>query len=254
MPIKSPKSSYLILAASLMVFAGAPCSGADEESIRKQVQSSEIVPLDYRQQISIACTEDGVSISVYKDPESDAKDCKIDAVLIANKVIEAAPSTKTVSVFFYDLTADDKLIRVDVPTKAVRAFAEGQLDKGGILKAAKLSLHAGNTLADSYAGQTYKQIVERLGVIEGPSQQQRAVTLVRINELASRNQNTTDLRRRYLHIEDLARRGSLTAMRAELKALNDTLDQFTQIDRDAKLTTLSGSSKPSGDSPGGVAQ
>lgn len=242
--LKSP----LILLINAIAFGcmAQNCLAADEDRIRQLIQSSEIVPLDYRQQINIVANNDTVLISVYKDPDAQANDCKIDAILMSEKVLEAVPGMRKVSVFFYDLAADDKLWQVDVPTASVAAFAHGALSKSGILKAAHLSTKQSNTLANSYSGQTYKEILQRLGVIDGPSQHQRAVTLVRIDDLGAHGKDITDLKRKYLHIEDLARRGDVIVLHKELKELTGTLDQLDSGDnREAKLDSISSvSSRP----------
>lgn len=233
----------LSLGLILSLEACAPAFCAEPEKIRDLIQNAEIVPNDYRQQLNIVCKDTVVSISVYKDPDASLTDCKIDAVLIAEKVLEAAPETKQVSVFFYDLAPDDKLTQVDVPTSAVAAFAQGTLSKSGLLKATTLSAKQTNNLASSYSGQTYKQMIEKLGVIAGPSEGQRAQALVRIDDLASKGRDTLDLKRKYLHIEDLTRRGDAVTMRRELKELNNALNQLVGSDnRESKLDSISAAS------------
>jgi hypothetical protein len=234
------------IALALAVFANCgtatavQASTASEAKIRELIQSSEIVPIDYRQHVSIAEHADRVLVSVYKAPDAEQADAKIDAILMAEKVLEAAPETKTVEVFFYDLAQQDKVWAVEVPTASVVAYAAGQLDKLQIISAAHLSSKPVNSLANSYAGQSYKQIVEKLGVLEGPAQQQRALALVRIDELAGQGKETTEFRKQYLHIEDLTRRGDLIKMRHELAALDSLLDKELGrgVDRDAKLQSM----------------
>jgi hypothetical protein len=237
-----PKLPVLLLAGALVLIScPLGLAAPDADKIRQLIEASEIVPTDYREHINIVTNQESVLISVYKDPEAQPNDCKIDAILMAKKVMEAAPATRTVSVFFYDLGSDDKLLQVDVPTSAVASFASGQLTKAGVLRAARLAVKQSNTLATSYGGKSYKDIIARLGVIEGPAQHQRALSLVRIDDLTARGLDTRDLKKQYLHIEDLARRGDHQVMRSQLKVLTATLDRFDEVDRDAKLDSLSGS-------------
>jgi hypothetical protein len=235
------------IALALAVFAqvggaaAVQASSQSEAKIRELIQSSEIVPIDYRQHVNIAERTDRVMISVYKAPDAEQADCKIDAILMAEKVLEAAPETKTVEVFFYDLAQQDKVWAVEVPTAAVIAYAAGNLDKLQIISAAHLTSKPVNTLASSYAGQSYKQIVEKLGVLAGPAQDQRALALVRIDELAGKGKETGEFRKQYLHIEDLTRRGDLMKMRHELSTLASALEKELGIDeksRDAKLQSM----------------
>lgn len=231
----------LVCALSVNAAADAQPGAASEAKIRQLIESSEIVPIDYRQHVNIAEHGDKVLISVYKAPGSEQADCKIDAILMAEKVMEAAPDTRTVEVFFYDLAQQDKVWAVEVPTAAVVAYAAGQMDKLQIISAAHLTTKPVNSLANSYAGQSYKQIVEKLGVLQGPAQDQRALALVRIDELAGRGKETTEYRKQYLHIEDLTRRGDLIKMRHELNTLATALEKELGIDekaREAKLQSM----------------
>jgi hypothetical protein len=214
----------LTFVAILATSAAAQATPASEEKIRELIQSSEIVPIDYRQHISISEKDARVLISVYKAPDAQQSDCRIDAILMAEKVSEAAPGTAMVEVFFYDLAAQDKVWEVDVPTASVSAYAQGKLSKSEILHAAKLTSKPANSLASSYSGQSYRQIIQKLGVLEGPAQDLRALALVRIDDLASQGKDTGELKSKYLHIEDLMRRGDLITMRHELKQLTDALE------------------------------
>ncbi len=232
----------IIIMSALLIVNTLPCSASgQEQKIRQLIESSEIVPMDYRKHVNIVAHDDTVLISVFRDPDAQENDCKIDAILMSEKVTTAVPSVRSVSVFFYSLGSDDRLWQVDVPTSSVAAFAQGSLDKSGILRAVKLSFKQANTLANSYAGQSYKEIVQHLGVFEGPLQDQRAQALVRIDELAARGKDTVDLKRNYLHVEDLTRRGDRNAAKTELKKLTFTLSQLADDDRDAKLNSLSAS-------------
>lgn len=236
----SLRNFQLIILSVLAGVSFLPCAASgQEQKIRQLIESSEIVPLDYRKHVNIVAKDDKVLISVFKDPNAQEKDCKIDAILMSEKVSAAVPAIRLVSVYFYNLGADDRLWQVDVPTSAVAAFAQGALDKAGILRAVKLSFKQANPLANSYAGQSYKEIVRHLGVFEGPLQDQRAQALVRIDELTAQGKDVVDLKRNYLHIEDLTRRGDQNAVKSELKQLTLTLSQLAGADRDAKLNSLS---------------
>lgn len=231
----------LALSAAGGTSAGVQASDISETKIRELIASSEIVPIDYRQHVSIAERADRVLVSVYKAPDAEQADCKIDAILMAEKVLEAAPDTKLVEVFFYDLLPQDKVWAVEVPTSAVVAYATGQTDKFEIISAARLTTKPVNALASSYGGQSYKQIIQSLGVLEGPAQDQRALSLVRIDELAGQGKETGEFRKQYLHIEDLTRRGDLMKMRHELNTLVTALEKELGIgekSRDAKLQSM----------------
>jgi hypothetical protein len=211
-----------------------------EARMKSLIESSDIVPKDYRQQLSIKYRpeQSAVLISVYKAPDAHQTDCKIDAVLLTQKVMQAAPHIKTVVVYFYDLAQQDKIWDVAVPTAAVDGYARGRLSKLDILKAVKLTVTPANTLAASYTGMTYDQIIRKLGVIEGPAQDKRALSLLRIDDLEARGKDTSDLKKKYLHIEDLTRRGDFFTMRQELQQLDAVLAQYrAQVDTNGNQAT-----------------
>lgn len=241
----------LILCAQQPVRSQTPAD--NEQHIRQLIQASDIVPLDYRQHINIVQKGSRVLISVFKAPDAQPTDCKIDAILMAKRVLDASPRTTLVEVYFYDLSAQDKVLQVDVPTAAVIDYAVGKMSKLDILHAAKLTTKPANSLASSYGGQSYKEIIQKLGVLEGPAQDLRASVLVRIDELTSRGIDTSNLKRQYLHIEDLTRRGQLIAMRHELKSLQDDIRMLSSSLNEVSMSdSNSRSYKLQSMSPNGV--
>lgn len=204
---------------------GAAAHAVDDSKIRSLILGADVIPPSYREHINISRSGDMVLISVHRDPDAQPNDCRIDAIIMAEKVIEAGSPPKTVRVAFYDLSDNDKYWQVDVPTSAVASFANGTIGKEAVLGATSLSVNKTNQLAKSYAHLSYQDIIKELGVIAGSARDERALALVRLNTLQKNGGDTADLKRQFIHIEDLARRGDESALRAALTKLRSGLDK-----------------------------
>src|SRR5262245_711132 len=86
-----------MLAAHLPVAANAPA-----DKLRRLIETSKILPRDYLEHVNISIGDAVVSLSLYRDPQAERDDCKIDAILLTRKVIDADPAVRKVSVAFYD--------------------------------------------------------------------------------------------------------------------------------------------------------
>jgi hypothetical protein len=198
---------------------------ADSERIKAIIQSADIVPPDYRRHINIKTSNQEAAISVYRDPDAQPYDCKVDAILMADKVAEAEPAIRKVTVAFFDLADPDKYWRVGVPTSTVISYAHGQIDKDALIKATSLDICQMNPLGKIYGNKSYGEIVRELGLVPGPLKQARAVALVRIDQLEQSGHYVGELRRRFLHMEDLVRRGENEALKRELSTISRILDE-----------------------------
>ena len=212
---------------------------ADIATIRHSIESSDILPKDYREHINIVESRNTVSLSVYRDPDAKPNDCRIDAILLTHKILTSGSAPKQVRVVFYDLLEADKYWQVDVNPASVWAYARGAIGKNEVIRSARLSIHQANTLAKTYARVPYKQIIDGLGVVDGPLQDQRAVALIRIDNLQGKGQDVTDLRRQYLHLEDLVRRGEQEPLKQSLADLSGSIDKIaTASVRESMLDAL----------------
>src|SRR5579884_2290256 len=94
--------SLILLALAASMFL--PCASAnDKEMISRMyaaVRSSNFLLRDYREQANIAVRNGAVTISMYRDPESDQTDCKIDAILLARELADIDSSLRRVDVAF----------------------------------------------------------------------------------------------------------------------------------------------------------
>ena len=240
--VRASIANFLSLAA-FIALVSAPSAGADIATIRHTIETSDILPKDYREHINVIESKSMVALSVYRDPDAKPNDCRIDAILLAHKILNSGSSPREVRVVFYDLLEEDKYWQVDVNAAAVRAYASGRITKSDIIKSARLSIHQANTLAKTYARIPYKQIIDGLGVIDGPLQEQRAVALIRIDNLQGKGQDVTELRRQYLHLEDLVRRGEQLPLKQGLADLSGSIDKIATASLRESMLDALGSSR-----------
>jgi hypothetical protein len=213
--------SMLVL---LNVQAGAVCAAPDISKIKQAILSSRVIPPDYRQHVNINVSPGEVAIGVYRNPDAEPFDCKIDAILMAAKVLEAEPDVRSVGVAFYDISDPDRYWYVVVPSQAVSQYAAGKSTQDEVVHACELTIKRTNPLAKTYAGMSYQQIIRELPVVSGPLKKERAIALVRLNAVREAGTGDEEERREFLHIEDLARRGDAGATSKALEHLSQQLD------------------------------
>ncbi len=211
-----------------LIFAGAAASGAalnEAEKIKEVVQASDILAPDYRKQVNVTVLPGAAAISVFRNPDATDRDCQIDAVLIAKKVMDTGSGAiKKVRVVFFEFAREDRYLEAVVQTADVSAFAVGKLKVDGLLTNVTLVRSRGNPLSAVYGGLSYRSIIDNLCVVEGPLRDERAAFLVRLRNLKSHGVDVLALNDGYLHAEDLARRGQETQLKAQMLALEKMAD------------------------------
>lgn len=87
-------------------------------------------------QASVSGTD--VGISTYRNVKANPNDMKIEAILLAKTVLDAAPETARVITYFWGEGTDNKHNKVTITAGDVKAFASGQTSKEDLLKSIAL--------------------------------------------------------------------------------------------------------------------
>ena len=208
---------------------------------REIVKQADVLPSDYRQQVNASVNDDSVAISVFRNPFAQTIDCKIDAVLLGKKLWDKDKTIKKVHVLFYELAPADTYWDVEVSAAELVAFANGKIGQDELLNKVDLIVREHAPLKTDFSKLSYKNIIETLGIVKGPKELERANLLVRIDILQVQGENISELRKSYMHAEDLARRGMEKELVAYLKDLGSAIDQQAKkirVDPSEKLGSI----------------
>jgi hypothetical protein len=243
--------SIAISAAMVLSAAVSARAVSQVDRIRQIIQSAQILPRDYSNHMNVSFKKEVVSLSVYRQPDAQKLDCKIDAILLTSKILCAQPSAQKVRVAFYDLSQKNSYWLTEVSPDSVRAYARGLMSRDNIIKSVSLNLHEPKSVADTYGRLSYKQMIDQLEVVDGPLKAERAIALLRINSMQEKGVNVDQIKKQYLRSEDLARRGDSKNLTSALAGLCKQLDE--QSAPGSRLTELDAllNSVPSGTASSG---
>ncbi len=218
----------------LVALAPEPVSGKSNlvsaESLKQVVQSSDILDQDYKQQV-YALFEDGVaSVSLFRHPDATRDDCKIDAVLLARKIMALDPDPndiKLVRIVFYDYDRQNEFWEVEVRPQLVTAFAQGKIGESELINSILLASDSQkNPLSQKFAALSYKGIVDLDAVCRGAYEDKRLAIHLRLEELQRQKIELGHFLEDFLRIEDKARRGRSSELLPLITALNKSLDSY----------------------------
>lgn len=121
-------------AAILMssAFTASACAAISPENLSKAIEDAKILGPDYKITATFAGQEAVVSTYLNRASKDQEKDCKIDAVLIAKKVMELDSDKVRVKVRFY--TFDQKSYQeLTVTAGDIAAFGSGSISQDKLL-------------------------------------------------------------------------------------------------------------------------
>jgi hypothetical protein len=149
----APKFSLSLLlscAISLASFQFALAAATDAD-VKNAIQAANI--LDANARLNVKVKGDTVHVSTYRDSRENAKDRKINAVLMARAAIQAGgESISRVVVYFYGKDGANYQ-EVDVSAGDVKAFASGQTTQDQLLSSLNLIDKRNDTASDRVARQ-----------------------------------------------------------------------------------------------------
>lgn len=245
--------SLLLVSCLALALSLSPAGQAspDADKLRQAIRLGDVLPKAYRAHVTVEVSNDEVSVSAYRDPSASLTDCKIDAILLTHELIKVDRSIGRVRVAFYDLSDASKYALLEVSSTNVRAYGRGDISRSQIIKSVVVHDGQSSTVAQSYGGLSYKQMMDSVGVVSGPLRDKRGVALLRINGLQEQGKNVSELRKQFLHAEDLARRGEKERVLVALENLQRNLNAQPQADRLVELDAiLAGTSAKPADVPG----
>lgn len=204
----------------------APAQSLNAAAIKKIVNDSEILSPEYHQQVYSSFGSGVASISLFRHPDSTREDCKIEAVLLARKIIALAPAAvQRVRCVFYDYDRQNEYWDVEVRAQLVSAFAEGKIGQRDLLDSVQLKEDKqANPLSEKYAAASYQAILDEDSVCAGAHSEKRLATSLRLKELQRQNVDLGKFKEQFLRIEDAARRGKDAELPKQIEEINKDLD------------------------------
>lgn len=192
--------------------------------LQKAILSAHIISSDYRVNVSVKGPE--AAVVTYRNPRAAERDMKIDAVLIAKRIMDVSPSIACVRSRFYEIGTGCQYFQVEVHAGDIAAFARGVEDREKLL--------ASLPLTDSQAGacvnsnQDYSTLVSNYEVVGGYGRQQRTRLLEQLLKIEQLGGECAGFWRPFLAIEDAARLGDDRKILAQVRALGDRLSWSLQ--------------------------
>lgn len=225
---------YIAVAITVFLTPAVPAktgAGISAASIKQIVQKEETLESEFKQQVYAAYADGVASVSLFRHPEATKDDCKINAVLLAHKIIALDPhSVKLVRCVFYDYDRQNEFWAVEVRAELVNAFAQGKLGEHELINSIQLTEdRQKNPLSDKFASLSYNGILNADSVCRGACEERRLAIHLRLKELTHQHVDVSRFRDDVLRIEDAARRGKDDAeMPAQLTTLSKNIDDYVQ--------------------------
>ena len=216
---------FLVQLAIAIAFSITACGTAAQAEeltstrVVQLVQDSSVLPRDCRRQVHAVVDGTLITISVFRSPFAQKDDCKIDAVLLTKELADKDSTIKHVRVLFYEFSNSNSYYETSVSVPDLQLFASGEIGKTELLEKVPLISRNDNKLMTTYGKLSYKNIIESLGIVPGPAADERASLLVRIDIMHLRGEDVSDLKKEFLHAEDLARRKSEKELLAHLSQM-----------------------------------
>lgn len=221
--------------ASALLFAQAPESfakaqGISVAAIKDVVQQSDALNEENKEQVFASYTGGIASVSLFRHPDATKGDCKIDAVLLARKIIALAPKeVRLVRCVFYDSERQNEFWEVEVRAQLISAFARGEIGERDLMNSLLCAEDKQkNPLSEKFASLSYSGILDFDSVCKGSCEDRRLAIHLRLEELERQKIDVSQFRDDFLHIEDTARRGKEKELPDLITELNKSLDKYEQ--------------------------
>ncbi|GEM_PF-2251535 len=225
---RAPRAVAAICAAAMIGFVAQAQAKLTSEQIKKIVQDSKVLGSD----ASVSASSSGKEavISTYRNPRATDKDCKIDAVLIAKKLMDADPQgTALVKVLFYDPSNAGNCRQVTVREGDVKAFAARAIDQDTLLAEIELTRGPANPLTRQ-RGRSYSDGSPE--VLPGIYRGERVQLLGEIQTLQEHGVSVTPFLADFFQIEDRVRQndeaGVIHGLQTLSVAVNHAADLYNQ--------------------------
>lgn len=212
-----------------IIWAQAASAVANAEQLAKAVNDSKILGSDTEIRAELVGGDKEALIFATRNPQATDRDCKIDAVLIAKKVMDVGPASLTkVKVTFYDQTNKNNFRQVSVTKGDVKAYAARVIDEETLLDELEYKA-VQSSRAQNKTGEA-SGTAPKADVATGPATEARATLLSRIQALKEKGVGVAPFMAQFNQIEENAKQGQEKAVAGALETLNAAVDgQFEQL-------------------------
>ncbi|PWU01347.1 MAG: hypothetical protein C5B53_02980 [Candidatus Melainabacteria bacterium] len=238
-PSKAVSDQVSLLALALIFtvgFPGLPVFSGEYRAINpneavNKIREAKIINPQCSVKVAFTGKEEA-TVVIQRDPKASDEDCKIDAVLVARTLMDKYPNQlmRVKSVF---TKSPGECGQATVTAGDIRSFRNGQLDKRSLLDSIELvhlgPLEAMKAVSSADPGAT-------AGVVPGPLQPWRLLTLEHINKLAALGVNVRTCLDEFNQIEGLVPTSQQKELRRRLVRLNGQLREQDEMTVEAKQT------------------
>jgi hypothetical protein len=120
-----------VVCASFSIGLNQPCSAQSGEQIETLVNNAKILPSQYKIRAYVHGPE--ATVVTYRNPKAQDQDCKIDAILIAQKVMKAYKPIAVVRTQFCYVNKPTQYDQIEIHAGDVKSFGSGGLTKQRLL-------------------------------------------------------------------------------------------------------------------------
>lgn len=204
--------------------ASAPASFAQTaEAIESAINSSKLLPPEYKIRAAIAIPE--VTITTYRNAKASDQDCKIDAILIAQKVMETFKTVAAVRTQFHYVTDPKRFDQVEIHAGDVKAFGAGGMTKQRLLDSLPISKGAGNSGYDKTA---FQLKLKNYTCVPGYALKQRSAVLAQLRAIEHNMGDARDLWPPFVSIENKVKLGFTDELMNEINMLTARVAQYNE--------------------------
>ncbi len=224
----------ILLKSSLVVLLAMSCSGTGAVAAktsppqktvqRNELTNSELVEIlraakvtDASYSLSATQTGDELIVSTQQNPKFNEDDTKVQGVLIAKTAFDVLPdSIQRTKVLFHDLEGGS-FSEVLINRTVIESYGKGQMDEKKLLGSLEVEKNGDE--------QTSEAPERALTVVAGPMQEQRILTLTRIEYMKKKGAEVSRPESEFAEAEKLATANDHAGVKAKLSEIKNILDE-----------------------------
>jgi len=201
-------------------WAGSRLTSTDIKGI---VEEAKILSPEFRE-CQVVLGEGEAAVSIYRNPKASDRDCKIDAVLILKKILDADPNAiSRLVVRFHDPTNPGRFRQVIVQAANVKAFGRGEFGQDKLLSMTAITMGERESPLARLSATPYKDLTQSADVLPGVYRGERLQLYGRIEALRHRGVGVSPLTAEFFRIEDKVRRGDEASVINGMNSLSEKL-------------------------------
>ena len=202
-----------------------PASALTVKTVENVISSSKVWPGGGR--FAVACNDNQVIVSTYRDHAETDRDCKIDTVLILRNILKVDTDITRLTVRFYEPRRPHNYKQIEVRQSDIAAFGHNLIDDQKLLSG--IGITAGYDVPE---------------VVQGPFGEARAAAKQHIADLQTKGVGIAAYMRLFSEVEELATKADVEA-KADDIAKNSAAPAADGGDANRTVSAVAGRSSTS---------